>query len=410
MAVGLRNVVVIGGSYVGINAAKELANVLPATHRVLLIDPHSHFNHLFAFPRFAILPDYEHKAFIPYSGLFTASPNKDLHAFVQAKVISLKSKELTLDREWQGSRQLSFDYLVAATGTRLASPGSMPSDDKASAVEYLKRYNQGIKNSKSVILIGGGAVGVQMACDLKEIYPDKDVTLVHSRQHIMPVYHEKLSDMIKARFAELGVKFIGGSRVNIPQDGYPLGGGGGGTGEPPITVSLQDGRTLTADFVVQATGQIPNTQFLMDLPASLSSSSSSGDSSLVNPENGFIRVRPTLQFQDHAYPHLYALGDVADSGAHKAARPGMAQAQVVAKNIQAMVEGRRPSEEIVVGPAGIHLTLGLTKNTIFRNPDLKAGETEPFINLKDDGSADMGIDAVWERRGVKVTDPRDYHL
>ena len=51
-----------------------------------------------------------------------------------------------------------------------------------------------------------------------------------------------------------------------------------------------------------------------------------------------------------------------------------------------------------------------TKNTIFRNPDPKAGDNEPFVNLKDDGRADMSIDSVWERRGIKVTDPRDYHL
>lgn len=47
-----------------------------------------------------------------------------------------------------------------------------------------------------------------MACDLKEIYPDKEITLVHSREHIMPVYHEKLSDMIKARFKELNIKSV----------------------------------------------------------------------------------------------------------------------------------------------------------------------------------------------------------
>lgn len=84
----------------------------------------------------------------------------------------------------------------------------MPSDDKPHAVEYLKNYNQGIKNSKSIILIGGGAVGVQMACDIKELYPEKDVTLVHSRNHIMPVYNEKLSDLIKERFKELGIKLV----------------------------------------------------------------------------------------------------------------------------------------------------------------------------------------------------------
>lgn len=26
------------------------------------------------------------------------------------------------------------------------------------------------------------------------------------------------------------------------------------------------------------------------------------------------------------------------------------------------------------------------------------------------GKADMGIDGAWERRGVKVSDPKEYHL
>lgn len=337
-------------------------------------------------------------AFIPYSGVYARSPTKDLHAIVQAKVVSLKSRELTLDREWQGSKQLTFDYLVAATGTRLASPGSMPTYEKATSVDYLRKHNQGIKQSKSVILIGGGAVGVQMACDLKELYPEKEVTLVHSREHIMPVYHEKLSDLIKERFQELGVHFIGGSRVSIPPGGYPI----GGTGEP-IEVKLQDGRTLTADFVVQATGQTPNTQWLKDLPAS-------STDSILNPKNGFIRVKPTLQFADPAYPHMYAVGDVADSGAHKAARPGMGQGIVAAKNIVAMVEGKEPREKIEIDPPAIHLSLGLTKNTIFRNPNTKTGQTEPSISLQDDGSPNMNIDVVWERRGVMVSDPKEYHL
>lgn len=48
-----------------------------------------------------------------------------------------------------------------------------------------------------------------MACDLKEIYGEqKEVTLVHSRDHIMPVYDEKLSEMIKERFKELGIKSV----------------------------------------------------------------------------------------------------------------------------------------------------------------------------------------------------------
>ncbi|KAF3764201.1 hypothetical protein M406DRAFT_98575 [Cryphonectria parasitica EP155] len=397
MASTLRNVVVVGGSYTGVNTAKELANVLPATHRVLLIDPHSHFHHLFAFPRFAILPGHEHKAFIPYSGAFAEVPNKEQHARIQAKVVSLKPKELTLDREWQGSKQLPFDYLVAATGTRLVSPSNMPSDEKNPSVEYLKQFNQSIKKSKSVILIGGGAVGVQMACDLKEIYPDKEVTLVHSRDQIMPVYNEKLSEIIKDRFKELGINFVGGSRVKVPEGGFPVGGG------EPITVELQDGRALSAEFVITATGQTPNTQWLADLPRS-------SEDSLINPKNGFIRVKPTMQFADPLYPHLFAVGDIADTGAHKAARPAAPHAAALTRNMAAMIQGKEPTEEIVVNPAGIHLTLGLTKNIIFRNPNLKEGQTEPSFNLKDDGSADMNIEGTWARRGVRVSRPEEYHL
>ncbi|ORY66179.1 uncharacterized protein BCR38DRAFT_483830 [Pseudomassariella vexata] len=395
MASTLRNVVVVGGSYVGSSAAKELANLLPATHRVVLIDPHSHFHHLFAFPRFAILPGYEHKAFIPYSGVFAATPDPSRHTVIQAKVMSLQPKQLTLDREWQGSKILPFDYLVAATGTRLPSPGSMLHNEKVPSVEYLQSYQRGIKDAKSVIVVGGGAVGVQMACDLKELYPDKEITLVHSRDQLMPVYHEKLSDMIKTRFKELNVNLTTGSRAVVPQGGFD-------NNAKPINLTLQDGRTLEADFVIQATGQIPNNQFLNQLLES------SAPNSLINPNNGFIRVKPTLQFQNPEYSHLYAVGDIADTGAHKAARPGAAQAAVAAKNIAAMIAGKEPAETIVIGSPGIHLTLGLTKNTIFRNPG--EGETEPFINLKNDGRADMGIDGVWERRGVKVSSPNDYRL
>lgn len=65
-----------------------------------------------------------------------------------------------------------------------------------------------------------------------------------------------------------------------------------------------------------------------------------------------------MQFLDQKYPHLFAVGDIADTGLRKAARPGAAQAATVVKNVQAMIEGREPVEEFPRQPAGIHLTLG----------------------------------------------------
>lgn len=156
----------------------------------------------------------------------------------------------------------------------------------------------------------------------------------------------------------------------VPPNGFPTDG-------TRFQVELQDGRKAPpADLIIPATGQTPNNQFLSDLPTT------SGP--LINPANGFIKVLPTLQFQDPKYPNFFAAGDIADSGAHKAARPGAGQAKVVAENIVAMIAGGQPVEKIVVTPPAIHLTLGLVKNMIFRNPDTKAGATEPWVNPKEE--------------------------
>jgi hypothetical protein len=143
-------------------------------------------------------------------------------------------------------------------------------------------------------------------------------------------------------------RLVTGSRAVIPPNGFPL---------EPTTVTLASGQSITADLVITATGQTPNTAFL----STLSPTSPSG---ILTP-SGFVRVFPTLQLADGAYPHIFALGDVADSGAHKAARPGGAQAVVMAKNVVALLEGKQAEEKIVVSPPAIHMSLGLVSPAWF---------------------------------------------
>ncbi|KAE8327295.1 hypothetical protein BDV39DRAFT_175743 [Aspergillus sergii] len=396
MASSLRNIIVVGGSYVGKTTAQELAQVVPNTHRVLLIEPHSHFHHLFAFPRFAIVPGQEHKAFIPYTGLFPSTSSPTRHAVVQARALSVQPQHVKLDREWQGSRQIPFDYLVVATGTRLVQPAGMRHDDKLSSVAYLQSHQNDVKKAKSILIAGGGAVGVQMATDLKEFYPEKEITVVQSRPQLMSGFHEGLHGLVKERFDELGIKFVTGARVKIPAEGYP-------TQEGPFNVELTNGTQLSTEFVICATGQTPNNGLISELTPSTSES-------LINPDNGFIRIRPTMQFLDPKYSNLFAVGDIADTGLRKAARPGSAQAAVVAKNIQAMIEGKSPEDVFPRMPAAIHLTLGMKYNVIFRNPNVAEGQTEPTIMKKFDGQEDMNVEAFWQRLGVPIESSNQYHL
>ncbi|KAG8627193.1 hypothetical protein KVT40_004676 [Elsinoe batatas] len=379
----IQNVVVVGGSYVGINVAQQLANRLKGRLRVLLVEKNSHFQHLFAFPRFAVTTKVEtRKAFIPFvPGTFANCPSGS-GLVIQAAATAIEKENLRLDRkinlDGEQTDQIKFSYLVVATGTRLSAPSTLPGSEKADGVEYLVKHARKVEAAPSIAIIGGGAVGVQTATDIKELYPEKSVTLIHSRPTLMSRMNTQLDQLVKSRFEELGIATKLGSRVKLPPEGYPTDG-------REFDVELQDGSKVHTEFAIVCIGQTPQS----DLLGSLSPEALTID--------GFIKVSKTLQVANSAYRHIFALGDVADTGAHKAARPAVKQAEIVAQNIEHMIQGEALEEYDSSAPAAIHLTLGLIKSVVFRNPASQS--EEPYIWHRDDGRLDMGIQGVWDRRG-----------
>jgi NADH dehydrogenase FAD-containing subunit len=166
-------------------------------------------------PRFAVIPGHEEKAFIPYSEAFKDIPNSSNHAVVSARVTSVQANSVDIDRSFEGQQQIPFDYLVIATGTRLTPPSMMPSDEKSPSVSFLRDHQAKAQKAHSIVLIGGGAVGVQMALDLKERYPEKDITVVQSRDRVMPQYHSDLHDIVAKSFQDAGVKCVVSSFFKI---------------------------------------------------------------------------------------------------------------------------------------------------------------------------------------------------
>ena len=382
----LRYLVVIGGSYVGVNTAQQLATAFAGRFRVLLIEKNSHFQHLFAFPRFAVVPGVDtHKAFIPYSpGTFANCPPES-GSVIQARVTSLRRDSVQLDRRvllhGQHLDSIPYSYLVVATGTKLSPPSTLPGSEKLEGTTWLRKHAQKVARSMQIVVIGGGAVGVQMATDIKELYPQKSVVLVHSRKNVMNKFHSKFHDIIADRCNELGIDMMSGSRVRLPTGGYPTDGS-------LFNVELENGKTIPADFAVICTGQIPQSTLVKDIAAES-----------VNPD-GFIKTLRTLQISSDQYPNVFAVGDIAATGAHKAARPGGAQAELICKNVQHLLTEEALETYDNIPPAAIHLTLGITKSVVFSNPAV--GSSEPMIKNKDDGRLDMGIEGVWSRRGGGV--------
>lgn len=154
--------------------------------------------------------------------------------------------------------------------------------------------------------------------------------------------------------------------------------------------------------------------------------------------SGFVKVLNTLQISDPALPHVFAIGDVADSGAPKTARAAFSQVDLVQANILIMIRAeqsgeKEPTLEHYQPPAGgIHLSLGLVSVTDdapkcvrrgqqltyheilvhlqkesvkFFNPTTP-GET-PRLIVEEDGTPDMGAGRMWANLAAPTS---DYHI
>ena len=106
--------------YIGVNTAQSLAKAFAGRFRVLMIEKNSHFQHLFAFPRFAVTALVDtHKAFIPLNpGTFKDCPPAS-GSIVRAIVTSINGSQVQLDRRVNVGGQeydaLPFAYLVSLT-------------------------------------------------------------------------------------------------------------------------------------------------------------------------------------------------------------------------------------------------------------------------------------------------------
>ena len=77
-----------------------------------------------------------------------------------------------------------------------------------------------------------------------------------------------------------------------------------------------------------------------------------------------MRVLPTLQIQDPSLPNVFAIGDVAATGAHKAARPAGRQASLVVENIEHLLKNETLENYEIIDPPAIHMSLGLVSSLV----------------------------------------------
>jgi thioredoxin reductase len=232
-----KNVIVLGGSFAGYQTTKRLTETLPSGYRVVLVEKNSHLNYLFAFPRFSVVKGYEQYAFIPYSSLAKGVP-RGISSLVQDTVVDVSEKHVML----KSGEKLEYAYLVITTGTSSALPSKVASTESGSAQKELRGMQDRIAAAGRIAVVGGGAVGVELASDIKDFYPDKDVTLIHSRERLLPTFGEKLHTHVLKRLEEMGITVLLNERPTIPTDSTVL--------------KFHEGQEKTFDLIVSKATQL----------------------------------------------------------------------------------------------------------------------------------------------------------
>lgn len=157
---------------------------------------------------------------------------------------------------------------------------------------------------RSVVILGGGVIGVEFASVWRSF--GAEVTIVEALDHLVPNEDVALSKGLERAFRRRGIQYSLGVRFQSASQTPDA-----------VTVTLEDGKRLTADHLLVAVGRGPATAGLGYEEAG------------VSIERGFVTVDERLRT---GVPHVWAVGDITPGLqlAHRGFQQGIFVAEEIA--------------------------------------------------------------------------------
>ncbi|WP_040228678.1 dihydrolipoyl dehydrogenase [Bhargavaea cecembensis] len=282
--------------------------------------------------------------------------------------------------------------VIIATGSR---PRTLPgldidgthvmTSDEALAMESLPA---------SILIIGGGVIGIEWASMLNDF--GVDTTVVEYADRILPTEDADISKEMEKLLKKRGVKIITSAKV-LPDTLQK------GEGSVSISAETGDGtETFSAEKVLVSVGRQANTEGI------------GLENTDIELDRGYIQVKKTYQTKES---HIYAIGDVIGGLqlAHVASHEGIAAVEHIARKEPSHVDAELVPRCIYSSPeaAAVGLTEAEAKE---RGHEVKIGkfpfkaigkalvhgESEGFVKIIADKETDdlLGVHMI----GPHVTD------
>uniref|UniRef100_A0A7N0U7S6 FAD/NAD(P)-binding domain-containing protein n=1 Tax=Kalanchoe fedtschenkoi TaxID=63787 RepID=A0A7N0U7S6_KALFE len=339
---GGKSLVIIGGGVAG----SLLASSLQFIGDVTLVDPKEYFEIPWASLRSTVEPSFAARSVIRHADYLTNG-----RVVVSRAVAITEHRVLTAD-----DRAIPYDYLVIATGHDDRTPSRR--------IDRLKQFesdHQRIKAAKSILVVGGGPSGVELAGEIAVDFPEKQLTLVHEGPRLLefigPKAAGKALEWLKSRRVEvcLGRSFDSDN----------------GPGEADCTF-LCTGRPVASGW----------------LKATSLKSSLDGNGRLMVDEH--LRVK--------GYKNTFAVGDITDIREMKQGYLAQRQALVAAANLKLLMSGGKESKMDVYKSKSIKTIVSLGRKDavaqysfttviglvpgLIKSKDLYVGKTRKLLGLE----------------------------
>ncbi|XP_024378258.1 uncharacterized protein [Physcomitrium patens] len=288
-----KKVVVVGGGVGGSAVAKKLEQVADVT----LIDPKEYFEVPYAQMRCIVEPSFAKRSIIKHSEYLKTA------RVVQSAARGISGSEVIT----ASGDHVEFDYLVITTGTTYSGPST-----RAELIKLYEDENTKLLAANSVLVIGGGPVGVELVAEILVDFPDKKVTLVHSGDRLLqflgPKASQKTLNWLRSKNVEVSLN----DRVEIQ-------------GMPGPQYVTKNGAHILAEYLKICVGKHVGSSWLRD-----------SDLRQLIDSDGRLKVDRHLRLEGKS--NIFAVGDIVNTKEIKQGFLANKQAGVVADNIKRLIQ------------------------------------------------------------------------
>jgi len=234
-------VVVIGGSHAGLGIAKTIINTVPSA-KVTVISTSKDYYFNIAAPRILACPDKVglDEVLFPIERLFRKHPESQFE-FIHASVtkLDIKLKTITTDSRMV----ISYHYLVIASGSMSCALHSCTMPYSICINEFLghtlsptspwdstlvpfkhpfqdtirtsiPRAQNDIASALRIVIAGGGPLGIELASEIAEQYPDKTITMVFASFRFLEDLKQAASIEAGKKLNKMGIVVRSGVKVS----------------------------------------------------------------------------------------------------------------------------------------------------------------------------------------------------